>query len=132
MFQLKIITPNGVYLTQDIELLNIRTSEGARGFLTNHVATVATLVISEMNTVVDNKRTYYAINSGLFYFNNNVATILTDSIESAEEIDLRRAEEAKQRAEKYLQAKDQYDQKRAELALQRAINRINVKSHDNH
>jgi F-type H+-transporting ATPase subunit epsilon len=131
MFQLKIITPSGVYLDQSVDLLNVRTSEGARGFLTNHVATVATITISELSYVVNNLRKTFAISNGLFYLNNNVATILTDSIESAEEIDLHRAQAAKLRAERYLQAnKDEFDHKRAELSLKRAINRISVKNNE--
>lgn len=54
-------------------------------------------------------------------------TILAQSAERAESIDLARAQAAKARAEKYLQAKrDNVDFKRAELALKRAMNRIAI------
>ena len=58
---------------------------------------------------------------------NDLATILTDAIESKEEIDLRRAEEAKQRAEARLDDPNM-DMRRAEVALKKEINRISVKN----
>ena len=63
----------------------------------------------------------------MLYFENNVATILVDSIESQEEIDEQRALAAKSRAEERLNRKDpNVDIRRAEVALHKAINRINV------
>ena len=86
------------------------------------------LDISKMCLVNNGKRTYYAIGGGMLYFSDNVATILVDSIESQEEIDLSRAEAAKERASKRLESKDEnIDMKRAEIALKKAINRISVK-----
>ena len=55
------------------------------------------LAISRMITEESDGRKEYAVAGGLLYFENDLATILTDAIESKEEIDLRRAEEAKQR-----------------------------------
>ena len=56
-------------------------------------------------------------------------TILAQSAEKAAEIDVQRAKEAKERAERRLQAKaDNIDKIRAELALKRATNRLNVGS----
>ena len=65
--------------------------------------------------------------NGLFYFRDNVAEIMTDTIENSNDIDLDRALSAKERAEKRLASHDSnVDQKRAELALKRALNRIHV------
>ena len=54
--------------------------------------------------------------------------ILTDSIESEDEIDLERAKKAKKRAERRLASQESdMNMKRAEIALQKAINRIHIK-----
>lgn len=63
----------------------------------------------------------------MLFFQNNEATLMADAFELEGEIDLDRAEKAKQRAEDRLKSKDEnLDIKRAELALLRAINRIGV------
>ena len=67
--------------------------------------------------------------SGNIYFKNNEATILVDTFETKEQIDEKRALEAKERAEGRLSKKKDpdIDYKRAEVALKKAINRLNVK-----
>ena len=89
--------------------------------------TVMMLEISRLDTKEEGKKKQYAIAGGMLYFENNVATILVDSIESKEEIDEQRALAAKSRAEERLNRKDpNVDIRRAEVALHKAINRINV------
>ena len=56
-------------------------------------------------------------------------TILADSCEYSDEIDVNRAKEAKERAEKRLSQKDGVDIARAELALRRALVRLDVAGH---
>ncbi len=54
-------------------------------------------------------------------------TILAQSAERPEDIDIERARAAKERAERRLQAKqDEIDFRRAELALKRAMNRLDI------
>ena len=84
------------------------------------------LKISKMSTVENNIREEYAINSGMLYFKDNLATILTDSCEHSSEIDVERALAAKERAENRLAHPENIDVRRAEAALSRAINRLNV------
>lgn len=129
MFKCKIITPSGVYKELETSILNIVTTDGQRGLLSNHMPLVTNLTISKMTTIEDNVRESYSIGGGLLYFENNLATILVDSIENARDIDLDRAERAKQRALEHLHSQDSNtDMKRAQAALTRAINRIKVKN----
>ena len=64
---------------------------------------------------------------------DDVVSIIADSAERERDIDVSRAERAKIRAEKMIeaaQAQDDVDQlRRATVALHRAINRINVSKH---
>lgn len=97
------------------------------GILGNHMPLVTMVEISMMTTIEDGTRKEYAVAGGLFFFKDNEATILSDAIESEEEIDVQRALDAKRRAEERLSAKDpDIDIKRAEIALRKALNRINV------
>lgn len=62
------------------------------------------------------------------YVNETETTLIANAIESQEEIDLERAQEAKRRAEERLKIQnDEIDMLRAQAALQRAITRIHVK-----
>ena len=123
----RIVTPNGVYKEMDTSILNVVTLSGERGILPNHVPVVTMLKISRMTTVENGQRIEYAIAGGMLYFRDNTAEILTDAIESKDEIDVDRAVAAKTRAEKRLSSgRPNLDQERAEVALKRAINRINV------
>ena len=127
MFSVKIITPQGLYREVETSILNVVTTDGARGVLTNHVPLVCMLDIGKMSTIENGVRQEYAVNGGLLYFRNNQATILTDTCEHGSEIDVERAISAKQRAEERIaDKKPNIDLQRAELALKRAMTRINV------
>jgi len=126
--KLKIVTPKGVYKETEIEMLNVKTTAGQIGILAHHLPLASAIEISEMN-YIDEKgnKLYFAIAGGFVYVNEKEITIIANAIESPEEIDLNRAQEAKKRAEKRLQQRDG-DLLRADIALKKAITRIRVKT----
>lgn len=127
-FQLKIVTPKGIYKEQEIEMLNVRTTSGQIGILANHMPLASGIEISDMSIIVNGNREYFAISGGFLYVNETETTIIANAIESQEEIDLNRAKEAKKRAESMLDSHlPEIDMIRAEMALKRAIMRIRVK-----
>ena len=66
---------------------------------------------------------------GVLQFSENEATILTDIAECGDDIDLARANAAKDRAQARLEAKNEKDDLlRAQFALSKAIARINAKN----
>ena len=83
MFKVKIITPQGVYGEADASILNVRTTDGMRGILSNHMPLVTMLVDGEMTVGNDqaNTRVNYHTGQGILYFHDNLATVLVDSIE---------------------------------------------------
>ena len=91
MIHVRIITPKGIYKEFDTPILNIPTVDGERGLLPNHMPLVTMLQIGVMSSIEDGQRNYYAIFNGLFYFRDNVAEIMTDTIENSKDIDLDRA-----------------------------------------
>lgn len=127
-FQLKIVTPKGIYKEQEIEMLNVRTTSGQIGILADHMPLASGIEISDMSIIVNGNREYFAISGGFLYVNETETTIIANAIESQEEIDLNRAKEAKKRAESMLDSHlPEIDMIRAEMALKRAIMRIRVK-----
>ena len=87
--------------------------------------------IGVVSVLQDGRRKKYTVSEGIFYFENNKATLLADNIEDVDTIDLKRAREAEARArEKLLNSVKDGDIHRAEVALMKAINRINAKESD--
>ena len=129
MIDVKIVTPNGTYKEFNTPFINITSKDGERGILPNHVPVVFMIDIGKLETNEDNMDHLYAVNDGMFYFENNKATILVDTIEAKEDIDLKRAIASKDRQLSKLEKKDpNIDLKRAEVALKRALNRIKIAS----
>jgi F-type H+-transporting ATPase subunit epsilon len=127
MFTVRIVTPRGLYREFNTSILNVVSTEGQLGILRNHMPLVAILTISMLSTVEEDGRHRYAISGGTLYFKDNVATIMTDAVERSDEIDIERAQRAKQRAEERIKTvAEEQDLMRAQIALQRALNRINT------
>lgn len=127
MIHCRIVTPKGVYKEMDASIINIVTTDGERGILPNHMPLVTMLKIGKMTAEESTGRQEYAVAGGLFSFRDNLAEILTDAVESKEEIDVERAESARQRAEKRLAANNpNLDIQRARIALEKALNRLSV------
>ena len=129
MIHCRIVTPEGVYREFETPILNIETEEGQRGILPNHMPLVTMLKIGVLSCDIEGVRKYFAIAGGLLSFRDNVAEIITDAVESQEEIDKERAKEAIERANKRLQQVGEnpnVDQRRAEIALKKALNRLHV------
>lgn len=129
-FDVTINTPHGLYKKTKASIVNVVSPDGQRGILPNHMPVVVSLAVSKMTMEEESGRETYAIGGGILYFHNNLCEILTPSIENVNEIDLERAQKAKERAEERLRRvnDDHVDMVRAQAALQRAINRINVKN----
>lgn len=128
-FLLKILTPSGLYRQEEVQILNIKTQDGYVGILAGHMPFASGVEVSKLNyRDANNQVKEYAISGGFLYVGTNETTVLANTIESKEEIDLVRAQKAKEKAESRLASHDSnIDLIRAEIALKRALNRIDVK-----
>ncbi len=126
-FLLEIVTPEHVFYSGNADRVVVRTAVGDVCILKNHEPYVAPLSIGKMKVVHENKDRYAVLSQGYIKVEREKLTILTDTAEWADQIDVKRAEEAKERAKKRLESKDSnLDVLRAEIALKKAIQRINV------
>ncbi|GAA0605240.1 F0F1 ATP synthase subunit epsilon [Virgibacillus siamensis] len=122
-----VVTPDGPVLEDDFEMVSCRAEGGELGILPGHIPTVAPLTISVVRLKRSNGSEKLAVSGGFLEVRPEKATILAQSAERPSDIDVSRAEEAKTRAEKRLQAKEEnIDFQRAELALKRAMNRLDI------
>ncbi|WP_219834450.1 F0F1 ATP synthase subunit epsilon [Paenibacillus sp. R14(2021)] len=127
-FLLEIVTPERKVYAEDVNMIVVKGSEGEMGILPNHIPMVTPLKIAPVSIKKGNAQETIAVGGGFLEIRKDKVVILAESAELPGDIDIARAESAKQRAEQRLSGKkDDYDQLRAELALQRALNRLAVK-----
>ena len=129
-FTLNIYTPFNHYYSDDVEYLQVCSEQYMLGILPNHSPLVSSVTISELVIQKDGKRESYATSGGVIKVLDNKVELLLQSIESVDEIDLERANAAKERALKRL-ATPNLETVRitaSRLALARAENRIRIKN----
>ena len=125
-FLLEIYTPYGKYFDRYVEEVIVPTEEYVLGILPGHAPLIAKIRLGKLEIIREGEKTIYAHAEGLINVKKDCVTILVDSIESKDEIDIDRAKEAKKRAEERLQQPLNIDVERATKALIRANNRIAI------
>jgi F-type H+-transporting ATPase subunit epsilon len=125
--KLEIVTPERKVYEKDVEMVVVKGIAGELGILPNHIPLVTPLRIAPVKIKFDgNQEEIIAVHGGFMEVRKDKIVILAELAELPGEIDLERAQRAKERAEGRLKSKDESDLIRAEIALQKAINRINV------
>jgi len=127
---LEIITPEKVVYEDTVDMITVPGTKGSFQVLKDHAPLMSTIDIGIISLLKDNETNHFTSDDGTIEVLNNKVLILVDSFEKINEIDVERAERAKQRAEERLTKKheEEIDVVRAEAALKRAINRISVTS----
>ena len=126
--RLQIITPMRTILDEEVESVILYTTEGEMCVLYDHEPTVTLLGYKDLSYTQGGTKKKATALGGFAEITKDKVTVLTDASELADDIDLERAERAKERAEKRLASNDaDIDHLRAELALKKAIARINLK-----
>ncbi|PLR67871.1 MULTISPECIES: F0F1 ATP synthase subunit epsilon [Bacillaceae] len=125
--QVNVVTPDGPVYDADVEMVSVKAQSGELGILPGHIPLVAPLQIGAVRLKTGKSTELVAVSGGFLEVRPDKVTILAQAAETVEDIDLARAQSAKERAEQRLNKNtDDIDFKRAELALRRAMNRINV------
>lgn len=127
--ELIVVTPERQLLQQTVVSVTLPGQNGELGILPGHAPLMTELGIGELSyhTPEASQPISIAIIRGFAEVLPDRVTVLAETAERAEEIDLPRAEEAKRRAEKRLSSNDlKIDWDRATVALQRALIRIQV------
>ncbi len=125
-FLLEIYTPFGKYYDRYVDELIVQSDDFVLGILPNHAPLVSKVKVSKMFIIQNGDRKCYAIGEGLINITKDGVTIVLESIESKNDIDIDRARDAKKRAEERLATLVNIDVERAQKALNRANNRISV------
>jgi F-type H+-transporting ATPase subunit epsilon len=130
--RLRIVTPSRLVLDEEVDEVTAPGELGEFGVLPNHIAFLSTLVPGELSYKQSGNKVTLAISGGYAEVLDNVMTVLAPSAEFAWEIDLPRAQRAKERAEKQLGElnREEKDWEAAEAAMQLAQVRIQVASRE--
>ncbi|GAB4480820.1 MAG: F0F1 ATP synthase subunit epsilon [Anaerolineales bacterium] len=122
----EIISQDRVVYEGDADIVILPGSEGEMGILPNHAPLLSTLNYGVMKVRHQGEEHYFTVAGGIVDVQPDRVVVLTDAAEDVEEIDIRRAEEARRRAEEYLKAgpppdTDEY------LAIEAAIKRSKLR-----
>lgn len=126
-FQLEVVTPDGPVFARSVTSLRAPGVDGQFGVLANHAPFMTSLDMGSIEAK-DEQDTYILATSGGFIeVLLQKATILAETAELRENIDVERAKTAAERAQQRIARQSvDIDITRAELALAKAINRLKV------
>jgi F-type H+-transporting ATPase subunit epsilon len=127
---LEVVTPEKQIFSSIVNSVTVPCKTGYMGILPGHAPFLGELGIGEISVVIEDRTDYLFCSWGFVEILPDRVVILAQTAEMASDIDIKRAEEAKSRAEKLLSSKDHgVDFARAELAMLRAISRLNAVKH---
>ena len=133
----KIVTPERTVYESQVSQATLPVVDGQVTILPNHRSYIAALKPGEVMLKDGEDEVSMAISGGFIEFNNNELIVLADTAEAAAEIDLQRAEAARQRAEELKKEKvtmGEMEYARVAAAIEKELARIRVakKHHTRH
>lgn len=127
-FRLEVISPERIFYSGDVEMLELTTTEGEIGIYADHIP-LTTIIAPGVMTITEtgSQLKQAAVLEGFMEITQEKVTVLAQSCEWPEEIDTNRAHEARARAERRLKSSDaNINMSRAELALRKSLIRLEV------
>lgn len=127
-FHLRIVTPDGLRFDGMAESILVRTESGDVQIMRGHAEFFAPLGIGLAKLIADGKERIASASGGFISVEKGEVNLVATTFEFSDEIDLKRAEAAKENAEKVIHdsASDERTVRIARAKLARAINRINT------
>ena len=130
---LEIVTPDRSLVTEQVDEVELPGADGYFGVLPGHTPLLAALQVGELWYRVGQEKHYLSIAFGFAEVLPDRVTVLAQIAERAQEIDVERAERAKQRAEEQLAharttPQADLDLERARVALMKSLIRLQVAS----
>ena len=122
----EIVTQERLLYSDDVDMVIAPGSDGELGILPHHSPLLTALNFGELRLKKGSTEELFAIGGGILEVTPEKVTVLADSAERADDIDLARAEEARQRAEAMLTEGPPADDD-ALAALDTALRRSNIR-----
>lgn len=126
-FRLEVVTAERAVYSEDVDLVTVPGIDGELGILPHHAPLLTALSYGELLIRKGGEETSIAIGGGFLEVRPDKVVVLADMAERAEEIDLSRAEAARQQAQERIAVHPmEADLLRAEAALRQAETRLRV------
>jgi F-type H+-transporting ATPase subunit epsilon len=129
-FSLEIVAPDRIVFSGQVTSFSAPGAEGGFQILFDHAPFLTSLTIGEIKIKApDGTDTHYAISGGFVEVRNNKVVALVEAAEKAGDIDVKRAQAARDRAEERLHSiVAEFNRERARESLERALNRLRIAS----
>ena len=126
--QLRILTPGREALAVPVDSVNLTASEGEVGILPGHAALLTALRPGPATVVTGGQTHHWALGGGFLEVADGRVTALVQSAESADQIDVERAEARRRAREEELKREQlsEFEMKVAEVSLEKQLTRIQV------
>ena len=125
--RLEIVTAERIVYSEDVDILVAPGIDGELGILPRHAPLLTVLKPGEIRVVKDGEDSLMAVSGGFLEVLGNKVTILADTAEREDEIDVQRSEEALKRAEERVAtAPAERDLERALASMRRSQARLRV------
>lgn len=126
-FMLEIITPERAFFRGEVESVVFPTADGYMSVQKMHEPMVAAITVGDMRILADGQWKQCTISEGFMEVRPDEVIIFSQAVEWPHEIDLRRAQEAKERAEERLRQRRSYQEyMQSQISLARAMVRLRV------
>ncbi len=131
--KLQIVTPQGIVLSEDVEMVGLRSAEGQIGILPHHIRLMTHMLPGEMLVRKDGHDQFLAVGEGFVEVTGQSVAIATDMAIAVESIDEAKVEEARQRVQARLREKIS-DEEVASVnaSLARSLAQLHVKRRRRH
>jgi F-type H+-transporting ATPase subunit epsilon len=127
--QLQIVSADRMLVNEQVDEVEIPGAEGYFGVLPGHTPLLAALHVGELWYRQGKDVHYFSVAFGFAEVQPDRVTVLAEVAERADEIDVKRAEAAKRRAEERMgRPVPDIDFERARIALMKSLIRIQVAS----
>ena len=125
--RLEIVAAEREVYSEDVNVVVAPGIDGELGILPRHAPLLTVLKPGELRVIKDGEETYISVSGGFMEVLGNKVTILADTAERADEIDVQRAEEALKLAEeRAASAPAEMDLERALASIRRSQARLKV------
>lgn len=124
--KLTIVSPERELYSGDVDIVLAPSIDGQLGILPKHIPLITQLAEGELIVRAGAEERYFAIHGGFMHVLPDSVTVLADVAERADDIDIERAEAARQRALKMLSQAPPEERRLTETALRRSRVRLRV------
>ena len=125
---LEMLTPEREFFSGEVEEIIIETPEGRRGILAEHTPMIMAVAVGEIKIKQDGKMKSCFSAEGFLEIRPDKVVVMAQVVEWPEEIDIRRAQEAKRRSEERLRHQQSLQEYHSTMSsLARAMARLRIK-----